>query len=61
MRLFNALQIALIIVTGPLLIPLLRSAPFWGANALMWILIAVWVALFFWVVAMICDSLGHSK
>ena len=57
MNVFNAIQIALLIAAGPMLLQLLEAATFKYANPLFWLGIVVYAVLFIWNVVMIVESL----
>lgn len=58
MSFFNAIQIALLIAAGPILLGLLKGATFAFATPLFWLLAIVYVGLFIWNIFMIADSIG---
>jgi hypothetical protein len=57
MKVFNAIQIALLIAAGPMLLALLKGATFAYATPLFWLSAIVYTVLFIWNVIMIIDSL----
>ncbi len=61
MKVFNAIQIALLVAAGPMLLQLLKSATFQFANPLFWLCAIVYVVLFIWNVVMIVESLETNK
>ena len=61
MKLFNAIQIVTLLVVAPVVLPLLRGATFWGAGALLYILAAAWLGLFFWTIEMVYRTLRNDK
>ena len=61
MKVFNSIQIVTLFALGPVLIPLLKGANFWGASAALWICGGAWCLLAIWIMAMVYDSLSDSK
>ena len=58
MSFFNAVQIALIIAAGPILLQLLKAATFAFATPLFWLCAIVYVGMFLWNTFMIAESIG---
>ena len=57
MKLFNAIQIALLVAAGPMLLSLLKGASFAYAQPLFWLSAIVYIILFIWNTVMIVESL----
>ena len=53
MSFFNAVQIALLIAAGPILLQLLKAATFTFATPLFWLCAIVYVGMFIWNIFMI--------
>jgi len=53
MKLFNSIQIALLVAAGPMLLALLKAATFQYAQPLFWLSAIVYFALFIWNIVMI--------
>lgn len=57
MKVFNALQIALLVAAGPMLLSLLKGATFAYAQPLFWLCGIIYAVLFIWNTVMIVESL----
>lgn len=57
MKVFNAIQITLLLAAGPMLLQLLSTQTFNWAGALWWLGGIAYTVLFIWVVCMVVESL----
>jgi hypothetical protein len=57
MKVFNAIQIALLVAAGPMLLSLLKGASFAYAQPLFWLCGIIYAILFCWNAVMIVESL----
>jgi hypothetical protein len=60
MKIFNAIQIALLLAAGPMLLALLKGAAFAYAQPLFWLSAIVYTVLFIWNVVMIAAFLDGN-
>lgn len=60
MKVFNAIQIALLVAAGPMLLQLLKNATFQFAGPLFWLCLVVYGILFIWNTVMIVESLEKN-
>jgi hypothetical protein len=58
MAFFNAIQIGLLVASGPILLGLLKGATFAFATPLFWVCAIVYVGMFLWNVFMIAENIS---